>query len=150
MISAAVLLFVAASVLAVAPAAGRDVAIEHMYFDVRQTFLRAAVDAPARDHPAYVTDNAGTVLTPITAKAKCKGAGCPELDGVAVRIEGSKWPSLHDRTIYVEETAGWYLLWQNEQRTVPVVPEYEEIERVFDANERGYLGPKTAGKIIVR
>uniref|UniRef100_A0A7S1PZ59 Uncharacterized protein n=1 Tax=Neobodo designis TaxID=312471 RepID=A0A7S1PZ59_NEODS len=135
---------------AVGPAAAREIVIEHMYFDVRQKFHRGAIDASQTPPAGFVQDSAGAVLTPVTAKTKCKGAGCPELDGVAIRITGSKWTSLEAKTLYVEETAGWYMLWLNEERTVPMVPSDEEIARVFDSNERGYLGAKNAGIIVIR
>ena len=120
-----------------------------MYFDVRQRYFRPNFESLPLSYDRFVLAEDGTVLTPVTAKAKCKGAACLPLDGKAVMITGCRWESLGGRTVFVEESAGWYLFWLNEARTLPLVPTDLEISR-YSSGEKGYLAQNLAGSLEFR
>jgi hypothetical protein len=110
----------------------RSVALEHVYCDpLTPEELKTLVDAGS--------SNRSMVGIPsMVAKAKCKGASCPSLDGKRVVIEDCRWPSVNDRAVYVEETSGWYFFYLDAERTNPLRPSEAEL-RALHSGEVGYL-----------
>jgi hypothetical protein len=121
--------------------------LEHMYFDVSQTYDYYGVIARA-DQPGSVIDANGDVVTPVTAKGKCKGAGCPPFHGTPIAIDGCAWESLSERTVYIEETAGWFLFWLDDKFTKPLLPHPNDLKTY--TGEQGYLSEKAAGRLVYR
>jgi hypothetical protein len=129
----------------------KQLQLEHMYFDSQQRFdySAALATASSKSNEAVLDDN-GDIVTPVTAKAKCKGAACPVLHGTAVMLLQTAWGSINNRTCYIEETAGWFLLWADEAMSIPIVPHPSDVRSRFDSRERGYLAAKNAGYFSFR
>jgi hypothetical protein len=106
-------------VLCLAAAASRRLPLEHVFCDAESS--------------------QGTYQSAMMAKARCKGSGCPGLDGKKVRIEECRWPTVNDRELWVEETSGWYLFYEDEGRTIPFRPTTAELKTLNSGGEFGYL-----------
>lgn len=85
---------------------------------------------------------------PLSAKARCKGAGCPALDGRRVTLQGARWASVCGRPLWVEETSGWLLFYEDAQRQHPARPTATELATTNDG-EPGYLrGGASCGRVV--
>ena len=91
----------------------------------------------------------GVVVTPVAAKAKCKGAACPRLAGRPINIALSAWPSVNQRTCFAEETSGWYFFWLDEDFTVPLVPSRADLASAMHGKESGYLKDGQCGSLLL-
>jgi hypothetical protein len=122
----------------------RRLPVEHMFYDVTQNVGDATLAAllarprPTARPPVTVDGDAAAIVVPVSLKARCKGAGCPALDGRAAVVAGSRWASLNGRRVFVEETSGWMFLWHDAARAVPVVPSRRD-QQDAGRGEKGYL-----------
>lgn len=118
------------AVVAVASAStGRHVRLEHVYCDpmTEEETAREGSGLLVRGSPPSMV-----------AKAKCKGASCPSLNGKRVVIEQCRWSSVNNKAVFVEETSGWYHFYLDVERTLPLRPSEAEI-RSLNSGEVGYL-----------
>lgn len=116
------LLGLAGIVTVISAAPSKQLPLEHVYCDP----LKEGELASAHGTPSMV------------AKAKCKGVGCPPLDGKVVVIEGCRWESVNGIQVFVEETSGWYFFFRNAERTIPLRPTNDELSNLYNG-EKGYL-----------
>eukprot|EP01060_Flectonema_neradi_P025797 TRINITY_DN34627_c0_g1_i1.p1 TRINITY_DN34627_c0_g1~~TRINITY_DN34627_c0_g1_i1.p1 ORF type:complete len:127 (+),score=15.83 TRINITY_DN34627_c0_g1_i1:41-421(+) len=64
---------------------------------------------------------------------------CHMLDKQRATIESSAWESLTGKDVWIEETAGWLVLWEDVNFMKPVLPTKDEIDQTFHEKEKGYL-----------
>lgn len=125
----------------------KEVPIEHMYYDASQRFDAGELARSIRDGR---TESGGTflavdstALVPVALKLQCKAAGCPKSDRRPAMISGCAWENVNDRTLYIEETAGWLLLWLDEKHTIPLIP------KVSPKSVDAYIKGANAGKLTL-
>eukprot|EP01059_Diplonema_ambulator_P015846 TRINITY_DN27055_c0_g1_i1.p1 TRINITY_DN27055_c0_g1~~TRINITY_DN27055_c0_g1_i1.p1 ORF type:complete len:131 (+),score=17.28 TRINITY_DN27055_c0_g1_i1:88-480(+) len=67
------------------------------------------------------------------------GHNCHLLDGKHGIIESCSWKSIQGSTVYIEETAGWLMLWADRQFTRPMLPSEDDYKAIYHEKEPGYL-----------
>ena len=120
------------------------VAIEHLFFDTTQPNWS---QPPRHDEAAAGAPVAPVAVSPVSLKLRCKGSGCPELNGTRVvldRVPGHV-DDLSGVPVWCEETSGWLLFWRDAQWTIPLVPAVLSAEEkrsgyVYVNEHRGSVG----------
>eukprot|EP00755_Sulcionema_specki_P033563 Sspe_Gene.101018::Locus_75647_Transcript_1_1_Confidence_1.000_Length_731::g.101018::m.101018 len=79
----------------------------------------------------------GTVAS-LVGNFVCPG-GCHLFDGEMATVISCKWASLEGRTVHLEETAGWLVVWGDKDFEVPILPSEEEYHQLHDEGQHGYL-----------
>ncbi|KAJ9465707.1 hypothetical protein DIPPA_07154 [Diplonema papillatum] len=72
-----------------------------------------------------------------------KKRNCHTFDGTRAVVKCPQWPSIDGQQAWIEETAGWFVLWRDSSHTSPLLPSASDYQRVKD-DEIGYLRDKVA------
>eukprot|EP01065_Artemidia_motanka_P039591 TRINITY_DN48599_c0_g1_i1.p1 TRINITY_DN48599_c0_g1~~TRINITY_DN48599_c0_g1_i1.p1 ORF type:complete len:128 (+),score=10.99 TRINITY_DN48599_c0_g1_i1:61-444(+) len=98
----------------------------------------AVADVVTSQHVYAAGPEGSDQSTSIVGYFNCK-PNCHLLDGKRAEVSSSQWSSLVRKQVYLEETAGWLLLWQDQEYSTPLLPTKAEFASTYDNNEPGYL-----------
>lgn len=101
----------------------REAAIEHLFFDLTPQRRNPKGAANNHNNGAWNEDQL-LPPSPVSVKLKCKGDGCPFLNGtraVIKAVPGHEHDVFSEAPMWCEETSGWILFWKDEDWKEPAI-----------------------------